>query len=354
MARQKPLGRGLSALFDDSQRQYAGSQPGQAAADGGGPPRMMAVAALRSGVAQPRTAFDPEALAELADSIRAHGVLQPLLVRPVASDPDHFEIIAGERRWRAAQMASLHEVPVLVRSLGDGEALEVALIENLQRQDLSPLDEAEGLSRLMAEFQHTQEDVARVIGKSRSHVANMLRLLKLPPLVRDALNRGRITMGHARALLGVPEESQAERLLDRALAEGWSVRQMERAVQEATNRPRRERTDTPDSAEQRTGSGPSGGDQPGYGSPTPRWDPSWVGSGPPTGGGAAPAFGGHGGSPDAEHGKDPEIVAMEAELCRMLGLRVVLTPRGEAGTLTLHYRSLEQLDDLLLRLSDHA
>ncbi len=346
MARQKPLGRGLSALFDDSQRQYAGSQQGQAAADGGGPPRMMAVGALRSGIAQPRTAFDPEALAELADSIRAHGVLQPLLVRPLASDPDHFEIIAGERRWRAAQMANLHEVPVLVRSLGDGEALEVALIENLQRQDLSPLEEAEGLSRLMEEFQHTQEDVARVIGKSRSHVANMLRLLKLPPLVRDALNQGRITMGHARALLGVPEESQAALLLDRASAEGWSVRQMERAVQEATNRPRRERTDAPDPAGHRPGPASSGLDQTGDGSSSPRWDPP--------AGGASPAFGGHGGSPDTEAGKDPEVVAMEAELCRMLGLRVVLTPRGEAGTLTLHYRSLEQLDDLLLRLSDHA
>ena len=160
---------------------------------------------------QPRTTIEPAALDELAQSIRTRGVLQPLLVRPHPSDPGRFQIVAGERRWRAAGAAGLHEVPALVREMADADAAAVALVENLQRQDLNPIDEAEGYDRLLDQFGLTQEALGQAVGKSRSHIANTLRLLNLPPTVKEALRKGEISAGHARALLAHPEPEAALR-----------------------------------------------------------------------------------------------------------------------------------------------
>jgi ParB family chromosome partitioning protein len=179
---------------------------------------------LDPGPFQPRGAMDEAALAELADSIRARGILQPLLARPHPGNPSRFQIIAGERRWRAAARAGLHEAPVLVRDLTDPDALAAALVENLQREDLNALEEADGYNRLLEEFAMTQESLARAVGKSRSHISNMLRLLHLPPSVQAALRAGTVTAGHARALLSHPEPDQA---LDSVLARGLSVRETE-------------------------------------------------------------------------------------------------------------------------------
>jgi ParB family chromosome partitioning protein len=234
-------------------------------------------------------------LAELAQSIAAKGILQPLLVRRRDDDPSSFEIIAGERRWRAAQLAQLHEVPVLVRELSDAEALEVALVENLQRQDLNPLEEAEGYRRLMAEFEHTQEELARVVGKSRSHIANSLRLLSLPEPVRALIDDGALTAGHARALVTAADPIALARQVVDA---GLSVRATEALA----------RSEKP---------------------PIPAGKPRQVM--PP--------------------GKDPNTAALERDLSQVLGLAVEIRFRGQGGALILHYRTLDQLDDILMRLN---
>ena len=192
--KKRGLGRGLSALLGDAAGEYAGPEQE-------GAPRQVPIEHLRPSRFQPRREMAEDNLRELADSIAEKGVLQPILVRPDPEQPQAFEIIAGERRWRAAQLAQLHELPVIIRTFSDREALEVALVENLQRQDLSPLDEAEGYRRLMDEFGHTQEDLGKTIGKSRSHVANTLRLLALPAPVKRLVVDGLLSAGHARALL---------------------------------------------------------------------------------------------------------------------------------------------------------
>jgi ParB family chromosome partitioning protein len=179
---------------------------------------------LRPGRFQPRKTFDPERIGQLAESIRAHGLVQPLLVRPVPDAADRYEIVAGERRWRAAQQAQLHDVPVVVRTLDDRETLEIALIENLQRTDLTPIEEARAWRRLMDEFNHTQERLAETVGKSRSHVANMLRLLDLPAAVQTHVDQGRLDAGHARALIGTPDPAF---LADHIAANALSVRRAE-------------------------------------------------------------------------------------------------------------------------------
>jgi len=209
MIERKGLGRGLSALMDE--------EP-----DTVGEARTAPVEHLRPGPFQPRRLFDETELAELAESIRTHGLLQPILVRRSEAG---YEIVAGERRWRAAQLAQLHEVPILVRQLDDGAALEVALVENVQRQDLTALEEAEGYRRLINQFGHTQEALGRLVGKSRSHIANTLRLLELPEEVRTLLHEGRITAGHARAALASDHPTE----LAAAIVEsGASVREAER------------------------------------------------------------------------------------------------------------------------------
>lgn len=213
------LGRGLSALLPEL--------------NAAGGVREVAVSAVRPSPLQPRREMDEEALAELVESVRRHGVLQPILVRPCA---EGFEIVAGERRWRAAQRAGLATVPAVVRELGDERVREIALVENLQREDLSPLEEAEAYRQLMQELQLTQEEVAERVGKSRAHVANTLRLLGLPEEVRELLRRGELSAGHARALLGAPPARQVE-LARRVVREGLSVRETEAAVR-AGERPR--------------------------------------------------------------------------------------------------------------------
>ena len=281
--RKSNLGRGLDALLGDDPDAPAGHAGERLA-------RMAPVETLQPGRYQPRRQFAETEIEELAASIRELGILQPLLVRALDDTPDRYEIIAGERRWRAAQRARLHEVPVIERQLTDAEALEIALVENLQREDLSPLDEAEGYKRLADEFDHTQDDLARALGKSRSHVANMMRLLNLPGSVKSLLDGGEISAGHARALLGARDPAAAARAVVRR---GLNVRQTETLVQKEAA-------------------------------------PSRPAARPPE--------------------KDVDTIALERELAALLGLRFDIRSAGEGGSLTVHYDTLEQLDDVLHRL----
>lgn len=284
--RKKGLGRGLSALLGDDQSPTEVPELDKVRSF-----KTVPVEFLHPGRYQPRHAVDPESLADLAESIRTKGILQPILVRRDPDEANSFEIIAGERRWQAAQMAQLHEVPVVVRDLSDQEALEIALVENLQRQDLSALEEAEGYRRLMDEFSHTQEMLAQAVGKSRSHVANMMRLLNLPGTIKEFLARGELSAGHARALLNAPEpEVLARHVVER----GLNVRQTEKLAQQKpkATQPRKTRAE-----------------------------------------------------------RDPDTDALERDVSNMLGLKVEIRYRGRGGELVLHYGSLEQLDDLLSRLS---
>ena len=222
------LGRGLASLLGDDAEMSA------PAADR----RSLPITFLAPGPFQPRQAMPEEALDELADSIRKHGILQPILVRPTPEMADRYQIIAGERRWRAAQRAGLHEVPVHIRSLDDVSAMAAALIENLQRQDLNAIEEAEGLRRLAVEFEMTQETVAASVGKSRSHVTNMIRLLTLPNSVQFDVRRGALSAGHARALLAHPDPSKAAMAV---LARGLTVRQTEALAKAGDRAPAKQR-----------------------------------------------------------------------------------------------------------------
>lgn len=222
---KKRLGRGLSALLGDMDTTRAFAEPSAEGAAKGS--RMVPIESLSPNPHNPRANFDDEPLDELAQSIKKHGIMQPIVVR---REGEKFEIIAGERRWRAAQRASQHEVPVIVRDVTSGEALELALIENVQREGLNPIEEASGYQRLMGEFKHRQEDLAKLIGKSRSHVANTLRLLNLPPSIRASVADGSLTAGHARALIGAPN---AEALADEVIRRGLSVRATEALVAKA-------------------------------------------------------------------------------------------------------------------------
>lgn len=279
MAKRAGLGRGLSALLDEG---------AAAAASGGGATaeRTLPVASIVANARQPRRRFDPAALDELTESVRRRGVLQPILVRPLGDG--RFEIVAGERRWRAAQAARLHDMPVVVRELDDATAFEVALVENLQRADLNPIEEAEGYARLSGEGGHSQAEIAGLVGKSRPHVANLLRLLDLSDEVRDLVRSGELTMGHARALVGAAE---GERLARRAVAEGLSVREVERLARAgAAARPRAIRTTA---------------------------------------------------------GRDPNLAELEALLGEALGLPVRVQP----GRVEIAYATVEQLDLVCARLS---
>lgn len=285
--KRRNLGRGLSALLGDDPPQ---AEPNPSA----GPPQRLPVSALTPSPFQPRHVFDEGALDDLAASIAERGVLQPLLVRRAPGMNDIYEIIAGERRWRAAQRAQVHDVPVLVREMDDREVLEVALVENLQRQDLNALEEAEGYRRLQDEFQHTQEDLAKAVGKSRSHVANTMRLLGLPDELKEMVQGGDLSAGHARALLGNPH---AVDLARQVVSRGLSVRDTERLAKTAPRAP----------------------------SATPK---------------AAT--------------KDADCVALERDLTTLLGLKVSIDVQGSGGRLTVQYQNLEQLDDLLQRLGRQA
>ena len=290
MSRSRPsgLGRGLSALMEEVS---STGMVGTASAA----PVSLPVARIVAHAGQPRRRFDIQAMTDLTASIRERGVLQPILVRPVAGNM--FEIVAGERRWRAAQAAGLHEMPVVVCELDDTQAYEVALIENIQRADLNPIEEAEGYARLIHEFGHTQDAVAKVVGKARSHVANLLRLLDLPEGVRAMVIDGRLGMGHARALAATADPVA---LAARAVAEGMSVRQVEAAA--------RKQGDTevaPESSKHRVVT------------------------------------------------RDANLIALEGQLAEAIGSNVSITVGDTpgAGTVSLSFASLDQLDLICQRLS---
>jgi ParB family chromosome partitioning protein len=279
------LGRGLAALIGDTGEEMAALSRARGQ-------KRVPVAYLKPNPRNPRTTFAPADLDELTESIREKGVLQPILVRTVAGAADSYEIIAGERRWRAAQRAGLHDVPIIVVEADDKQALELAIIENVQRADLNPLEEAIGYQRLAEEFAYQQADLAKVIGKSRSHVANMLRLLKLPPKARALVGEGQLSAGHARALLALPD---ADAVVERIVREGWSVRDVERLGQKPTAAQPRARRAKP----------------------------------VPT---------------------DPDTRALEKAMSDALGLAVSIHGGGEAGELRIAYRTLEQLDAVCAKL----
>ncbi len=283
------LGRGLSALLGD----YGDADAAQAA----GPVDRAPIETLHANPNQPRKSFDEDALAALTASIESHGVLQPLLVR--RREDGEFEIIAGERRWRAAQRAQLHDVPIRVVAFNDQATLEAAIIENVQRADLNPLEEAAGYQALVDAFDHTQESLAKVVGKSRSHVANMLRLLSLPSKAQSLVRDGSLSMGHARALLGAADPDAAA---ERAVREGWSVRETERQVQRGVE------------AEV----------------------------------GAAVAKRAKGMATPA---RDPDTAALEADLAATLGLEVAIKQKDGRGVLSVTFSEYEQLDDICRRLT---
>jgi ParB family transcriptional regulator, chromosome partitioning protein len=233
--KRQALGRGLAALIPNANE--ASSEAGARAPTGSGL-RTLDIESIHPSSKQPRKHFDDSRLDELAESIRSQGIIQPLVVR--VREGGGFELVAGERRWRAAQRAGLHQVPAVVREVAESQAFEMALVENLQREDLNPIEEAEGYQRLVAEFGYTQESLSARVGKDRSTVANALRLLKLPPEVRGMVIEGRLNMGHARALLGLESDLAIERLARQAAGRGLSVRQVEALVKrerENDNRP---------------------------------------------------------------------------------------------------------------------
>jgi ParB family chromosome partitioning protein len=235
------LGRGLSALLGEGEPQpVAPAVPANAEpADGSTKSRMLPVAFLKPNKFQPRRFFDANELKELADSIKEKGVLQPILVRPT-DNKESFEIVAGERRWRAAQLAKLHEIPVIVRPMSDGESLEIAIIENVQRAGLNAIEEALGYQELISKFSYTQEKLSDVIGKSRPHIANMMRLLKLPDSVKEMITDGRLSAGHARTLVGTPNPEQ---LAKEIVSGGLNVRQAEKKASAPKGPPKKKAKD---------------------------------------------------------------------------------------------------------------
>lgn len=281
----KNLGRGLNALLGES----ASEEENQSI-------KTVLLSDLEPSPFQPRRVFDEEAINDLVESIRTKGVLQPLIVRLKNGSNDKYEIVGGERRWRASQLAGLTEVPVLIKELTDKEALEVALIENLQRQDLNALEEAEGYRRLMDEFANTQEELAKAVGKSRSHVANTIRLLGLPEKVKKYLETGKLTSGHARALLTAKEP---EVLADAVIAKGLNVRQTEKLAQEGLEKKKKT-------------------------------------------------------TPSKKSDKQEECDVLAADLSRILGINVAIRPKAVGGELILTYETLEQLDTLIRKLSNRS
>ena len=279
---RRGLGRGLSALLGD---------PEVPASEAGGP-RELPIELIARNPDQPRRAFGEAEIDELAASIREKGVLQPVLVRPAPGVPGEYQLVAGERRWRAAQKAGLRTLPALVRDLDDLQVLEIAIVENVQRTDLNALEEAQGYRALMERFGRTQEAVAQVVGKSRPHVANALRLLSLPEEVQAMLSDGRLTAGHARAIAGAPDPAALAR---QVVEKGLNVRETEALARRAPE----------------------------------------TKSAKPRKGGIT---------------RNPDIDALENDLSEVLGLEVELRDRGGAGELTLRYATLEQLDDLCRRL----
>lgn len=299
---RKPLGRGLAALLGDAAASPFASMNTNATPSAGNPPPMsgiqhLAVDLLEPSPFQPRQEMAEEALKELADSIAQRGILQPLLVRPKPNTPGHYQIIAGERRWRASQRAQLHEVPVLIRNLSDTEAMAAGLVENLQRENLNAVEEAEGYKRLIDEFRLSHDKLAESVGKSRSHITNVMRLLQLPASAQTLLKSGQISVGHAKVLLAHPDPAKAAQ---EVVKRGLSVRQTEALVknldraksEKSAPKPERERTVD-----------------------------------------------------------DAEISALAASLSEKLGLKADVSFDGTGGALTLHYKDLDQLDSVLALLN---
>jgi ParB family transcriptional regulator, chromosome partitioning protein len=285
------LGRGLAALIGDVGQESPTERPR--------PQRRLAIGALRPNARNPRRVFAAAELEELTASLRERGIIQPIVVRALRGVPDNYEIIAGERRWRAAQRAGLHEVPVVVIEATDAEALQLAIIENVQRADLNPLEEADGYRALMDEFHNSQEEIAKTVGKSRSYIANTLRLLKLPDAVKGYIQEGKLTAGHARMLIG---EANAEELAADIVARGLNVREVESMARERAHK----------SGKKQTGGKRARG----------------------------------------ASEKDADTLALERRLSDATGFVVTINDRDGAGTLSIRYETLEQLDDIIARL-DH-
>ncbi len=283
------LGRGLASLIGDVGGEAAHVDRPRAQ-------RKVPIEFLKPNPRNPRREFADAELKELADSIKQHGVIQPIAVRPVKGAQDRFEIIAGERRWRASQIAGLHEVPIVPFDLNDSDALEFAIVENVQREDLNPMEEAQGYHALANEFKRSQEDIAKIVGKSRSHVANMMRLTKLPAEVQAYISAGQLSAGHARALIGVPDPLAAAK---RIVEEGLNVRQTE-ALAHDEGVPERK----PQKA--RSGGGKT---------------------------------------------KDPNTVSLEKTVSDALGLSVSIDHGDPGGVVHIRYRDLDQLDEVVKRLS---
>jgi ParB family chromosome partitioning protein len=281
------LGRGLASLIGDVGGEAAHLERPRAQ-------RKVPIEFLKANPRNPRRAFADAELIELSDSIRQHGVIQPIVVRPVKGVQDRYEIIAGERRWRAAQQAGLHEVPIVPLDVSDAQALEIAIIENVQREDLNAMEEALGYHALANDFNHSQDEVAKIVGKSRSHVANMMRLTKLPDSVQALISSGELSAGHARALIGVPDPAAAAK---RIVAEGLNVRQAEALAHEEG---------VPERKPQKPRAG--------------------------------------------KVAKAPDTVALEKRVSDALGMKVTIDDRDGTGSLHIRYADLDQLDDLVRRL----
>jgi ParB family transcriptional regulator, chromosome partitioning protein len=287
------LGRGLASLIGDVGRE-AGAPPERPRSQ-----RKVPIEFLKPNPRNPRRTFSDTELGELTDSIKQHGVIQPIVVRPVKGAQDRYEIIAGERRWRASQAAGLHEVPIVPIDVSDSDALELAIIENVQREDLNAMEEAQSYHALGNEFKRSQEDIAKIVGKSRSHVANMMRLTKLPAEVQGFIAAGQLSAGHARALINLPDPLAAAK---RIVKEGLNVRQTE-ALAHDEGVPERK------PQKPRTGSAP-------------------------------------------KETKDADTIALEKRVSDALGLTVTISHRDPGGTVQISYRNLEQLDEVTRRLEN--
>jgi ParB family transcriptional regulator, chromosome partitioning protein len=285
-ATRSRLGRGLAALIGDVGEESQSTERAKAQ-------RRLPIEFLRPNPRNPRRSFAESELAELAASVHEHGIIQPILVRAQRGGNDAYEIIAGERRWRAAQRAGLHDVPVVVIEASDEQSLEFAIIENVQRADLNAIEEAMGYEALVTEFKHSQDDIAQIVGKSRSHVANTLRLLKLPEEVKAHVRAGKLSAGHARMLIGHPN---AEELAEDIVARGLNVRQVEALAREESNKSSKR------------------------------------------------------GKPRARLSKHPDTLALEKRLTDALGLTVTIDNHEGAGTLHVKYRDYDQLDEVIRRL----
>jgi ParB family chromosome partitioning protein len=280
------LGRGLAALIGDVGDETKVVERARGA-------RKAPIEFVKANPRNPRRNFSDEELGELADSIKQRGIIQPIVVRAIKGANDQYEIVAGERRWRAAQRAGLHEVPIITVEVSDAEALELAIIENVQRADLNPLEEAMGYQSLIDQYKHSQADVAKFVGKSRPHIANTLRLMQLPDSVKALINSGQLTAGHARALVGQPN---ADELARDIVSRGLNVRQVEALTQQSDGK-----------------------------------GPARVGKGKPK-------------------GKDADTMALERRVSDALGLNVTIEHRGKGGTVHVSYADLEQMEEVLRRL----